>query len=415
LFFSVLALALGGMSFYVHRRTSQVLTLGKRARWALALILVIGAVATIAGRAFGLADVAIVGFTIELAVLISVGLLIPVEAAKALGAAWGWVSRRLGSDSVSDSDSDSDSDSVSDSVPVPVPVSDSVSVPESESVFSRRDFLTRSATGSALLVGGSSSLYGSLLGRHDYQIETVAVPVAGLPRTLDGYTIVQLSDIHFGSFVGDPELAAAVEHVRLAGPDLVVMTGDLIDHDASYASYLGRLVRQVEPMTRDGVVIIPGNHDYYAGVSEVLSAAERGGARVLVNAGRLVGDAGGHFGLLGVDDVWTARNGFDGGPDLDRAISTIPGDVPRVLLCHNPVFFPDAAGKVALQLSGHTHGGQVTLGINPAELVLPHGYVRGAYERDGSVLYVNRGFGTAGPPARVGSPPEITRVVLTSA
>jgi hypothetical protein len=113
--------------------------------------------------------------------------------------------------------------------------------------------------------------------------------------------------------------------------------------------------------------------------------------------------------------VWTARNGFDGGPDLDRALSTIPGDVPRILLCHNPSFFPEAAGKVSLQLSGHTHGGQISLGINPAELVLPHGYVRGGYERDGSMLYVNRGFGTAGPPARVGSPPEITRVILTSA
>jgi predicted MPP superfamily phosphohydrolase len=91
----------------------------------------------------------------------------------------------------------------------------------------------------------------------------------------------------------------------------------------------------------------------------------------------------------------------------------VPGDLPRVLLCHNPEFFPQAQGKVALQLSGHTHGGQVQLGIRPADLVLP--YVEGLYDEGGSRLYVNRGFGTAGPPARVGAPPEVTLVVLTAA
>jgi hypothetical protein len=389
LFFSVIAVVLLGMSYYVHRRAAEALTLGSRGRWALFLFLVAGAVATIAGRAFGLPALSTFGFTVELAVIISVALLLPVEAVRGLGSAYGWVKRAQSA------------------------------VPDAETqpllVENRRSFLTRAASGSALFVGGSSSVYGSLLGRHDYQIEDVPVVIAGLPPTLDGYTIVQLSDIHFGSFVGEPELAAAIEHVRRARPDLVVMTGDLVDHDAAYAPLLGRLVRAVSEIARDGVAVIPGNHDYYTGVAEVLEAARRGGARILVNSGRLYGDAGGHFGLLGVDDVWTARNGFDGGPDLDRALRTVPGDVPRILLCHNPEFFPEAAGKVALQLSGHTHGGQIALGINPAEIVLPHGYVRGAYSREGSTLYVNRGFGTAGPPARVGSPPEITRVILTAA
>ena len=87
--------------------------------------------------------------------------------------------------------------------------------------------------------------------------------------------------------------------------------------------------------------------------------------------------------------------------------------MPRVLLAHNPAFFPQAAGRVHLQLSGHTHGGQINVGSRlPAEVLLPHGYVAGRYERSGSLLYVNRGLGTAGPPARVGSPPELTRVVL---
>ena len=103
------------------------------------------------------------------------------------------------------------------------------------------------------------------------------------------------------------------------------------------------------------------------------------------------------------------------GPDVRRALRTVPADMPRVLLCHNPVYFPEAASEVALQLSGHTHGGQVNLLVRPADLILPHGYVAGLYQRGDSRLYINRGFGTAGPPARVGSPPEVTRVVLVSA
>jgi predicted MPP superfamily phosphohydrolase len=83
-------------------------------------------------------------------------------------------------------------------------------------------------------------------------------------------------------------------------------------------------------------------------------------------------------------------------------------------LCHNPAYFEAAAGQVALQLSGHTHGGQFNPGIRPADWVFRHGWVAGRYESSGSQLYVNRGFGTAGPPVRLGAPPEVTRIVLTA-
>jgi predicted MPP superfamily phosphohydrolase len=205
-----------------------------------------------------------------------------------------------------------------------------------------------------------------------------------------------------------------VSLVRHARPDLIVLTGDLLDHDARFARTLGRLVRELSALpARDGVTVIPGNHDYYAGVEEVLRTAREGGARVLRNQGRVIGDAGGAFALVGVDDVWAPRNGYGPGPDLDRALAMVPSDLPRILLCHNPSFFPAARGQVALQLSGHTHGGQVNLGVHPAELLLP--YVEGLYVEGRSRLYVNRGFGTAGPPARVGAPPEVTLVVLTAA
>ena len=278
----------------------------------------------------------------------------------------------------------------------------------------RRELVRRAATGAALSVGFGSAFYGALYGRHDYEVVEVPIPIAGLSPRLDGYRIVQISDIHFGVYVGDEELRSALEMARRARPDVIVLTGDLLDHDLSYAPWLGRLVRGLgEVGARDGVVVIPGNHDYYAGVEEVLGTASRAGARVLRNTGFTIGDARDRFGLVGVDDVWARRNGHSEGPDLARALSDVTDDMPVVLLCHNPVFFEDARGKVALQLSGHTHGGQVNLGIHPAELVLP--YVEGLYVENGSHLWVNRGFGTAGPPARVGAPPEVTLVVLNAA
>ncbi|KYF66482.1 metallophosphoesterase, partial [Sorangium cellulosum] len=279
----------------------------------------------------------------------------------------------------------------------------------------RRAFLANGAAGSAFLIGGGSAVYGALVGRHDYVIEEIAIPIQGLPRSLDGFSIVQLSDIHLGLFVGEPEMRAAEDLVRKARGDLVVMTGDLIDFDPRYAEHLGRLTRRLGPLAREGVAAIPGNHDHFAGIDATIDALERGGAHVLQNRGRVIGGAGGAFALLGVDDVWARRRVPGGGPHLGRALADVPRDLPRVLLCHNPVFFPEAAGEVALQISGHTHGGQVNLVVRPADVVLPHGYVAGLYQRGGAHLYINRGFGTAGPPARIGAPPEVSRIVLVAA
>jgi uncharacterized protein len=234
---------------------------------------------------------------------------------------------------------------------------------------------------------------------------------------------VQLSDLHLGVFIGERERQAAEDRVRGIRPDLIVLTGDLVDHDPRYVEDLGRFVRRLAPLARHGVAAIPGNHDHYVGLEVVADALRRGGAEVLLNRGLVIGDRapagagrtpGIGFALLGVDDVYARTTGA-GGPDLDAAIATVPAELPRVLLAHNPSFFPEAADKVALQLSGHTHGGQVNLIVRPADLVLPFGYVAGLYRRGESRLYVNRGFGTAGPPVRVGAPPEVTRVILTAA
>ena len=283
----------------------------------------------------------------------------------------------------------------------------------------RRAFLTQAVAGSAFLIGGTSSLYGALKGRYDYSLEEVSFKLPGLARGFDGFSIAQLSDVHIGVFVGDPELRIAEELLRKARADLIVLTGDLLDNDPRLAGQLARFVQRLTPLARYGVVAISGNHDYFAGVDEMAHAVTSAGARMLRNDALVLGDASAGFSLLGVDDVWARREGA--GPDLERAVRALPRlggrvapalDLPRVLLCHNPSFFAESAGQVALQLSGHTHGGQVNLGIRPADYLLPGGWVAGRYDLGDSVLYVNRGFGTVGPPARVGSAPEVTRIVL---
>lgn len=382
-----------GINFYVYRHTKRAFG----SRWQTALrvllaVLVFGVLASVGGRLMARSwitdwtnPVAILGLGIEVAVAMAMVGYIVVDGLHFAVKLWHrWQARKENA------------------------------APVANDQPSRREFIANTASLSILAASASTSAYGILFGRHDYEIETVPIRIPGLSSRLDGYTIVQLSDIHFGTFVGDPELNAAVDRVRQARPDLVVLTGDLVDHDPAYIPYLGRLIRALQPLARDGVRVIPGNHDYYTGVDEVLRTATRAGGHVLFNRGEVIGQGRDAFALLGVDDLWARRSVPGRGPKLAHAMSTVPRDLPRILLAHNPAFFPEAAPHVQLQLSGHTHGGQINLGDAVTSRLVRGGYLRGHYERGESQLYVNRGFGTAGPPIRVGSSPEITRVVLTS-
>lgn len=397
-FFLFLAGTLAAVTLYVHRRTTTAFGLGKKPRLALQGAMVSAVFLPFAFRFAGWTTdaaldrmVAMFGFSLALTLVITAGFLVPKDALT-------WLSKRLRAKPKA-------ADSESHTTPS-----------EATALLTRREMLSRSYVGLALGTGASTSLYGITLGRHDYVIEQVPIPLRNLPRALDGYTIAQLSDIHVGMFVGERELDAGIELVRQARPDMIVLTGDLIDHDPRFIPALGRFCRRLSELgVRDGVVAIPGNHDYYTGIDEVLGTLRRAGVSVLRNNARVIGDRGGSFALLGVDDVWAGRDRLSRGADLDAALAQVPRDLPRVLLCHNPEFFPEASPRVDLQLSGHTHGGQVNIIVRPADLVLGHGYVRGHYFRGDSQIYVNRGFGTAGPPMRIGSPPEVSRIVLTSA
>ncbi len=277
----------------------------------------------------------------------------------------------------------------------------------------RREMIRRTAIGAALASGPGLSSYGLTLGRHDYVLEELPVRLARLPRSLDGYTIAQLSDLHLGTFVGRREIDAARELVRRARADLVVLTGDLLDHDPRYLPDLGVLARALtDAGVRDGVVAILGNHDHFAGADGVIDTLRAAGVRVLRNRGESIGDRGGRFALLGVDDIGAHRYGYGEGADLDRALADVDPDLARVLLCHNPGQFHVVAPRVDLQLSGHTHGGQIRPGVSPLSLTTR--YLVGHYRVGDAQLYVNRGLGTVGPPMRIGSAPEVTRITLVA-
>lgn len=391
-FFTVLLLALGGINWFVYRRLSHALALPTPWRRALLAVLVGGLVSMIVGRVLGDTGgigpvLGVTGATIQLAAIVAFAILLIERVLDAKLRVARWMFGRLSSARVAS------------------PVQDA------EEGLDRRTFLAKASAGAALALGTGSAGYASLFGRHDYVIEDVPIRLAKLPPTLDGFTIVQLSDLHLGTFVGEREIRAALTLVEQARPDLIVLTGDLLDHDPRYAGALGSLVERLVERAR--VLAIPGNHDYYAGVDTMVRAIEQAGGEMLVNRAVSIGDRGGSIALVGVDDVWSRRFGRGGGPDLDRALTAVAADTPRVLLCHNPVFFPEAAPRVDLQLSGHTHGGQFNPGVQPARLVLPFGYVAGLYTKGDARLYVNRGFGTAGPPARLGATPEVSRIILT--
>ena len=390
---------------YVHRRLCLVLGLGSRGRRIVAVVFGTAILVAVAARALEgrvpselLAPFGLAAFALVLGLIIVSVLLGALDLARL---EWRLAMRALAR--------------IAAGRTAPAKAR---TVRQQVAAATRREFLARASASTAVVVGAGLSAYGTFVGRNELVLERVAVPVAGLSPKLEGYVIVQLSDVHLGLFVSNARLRQAERLVRAAEPDLLVLTGDMIDSDVREAERLSRFVQSLGGVARHGIVAIPGNHDYYAGIDETLAALERGGARVLRNGGQLIGQPAEGFVLLGVDDLWARRSDpRSRGPDLDAAMAAVREleALPRILLCHNPAFFRQAAGRVALQLSGHVHGSQVNMGTALTSLVIGHPWVSGLYSLRGSRLYVSRGFGTAGPPTRLGSPPEVTRIVLTPA
>jgi uncharacterized protein len=260
----------------------------------------------------------------------------------------------------------------------------------------------------AASVGGVAILSALWLGRR-VVVRRVSVPLGKLPLSLDGTTIVQLSDVHLGPTIGKRFLDRVVDRVNALKPDVVAITGDLVDGSVQ------RLTRQVAPLARlqarHGVYFVTGNHEYYAGAQEWCEHLATLGVRVLRNEHVSIGTGSDSYDLAGVDDFAGRHFGHGHGSDLGRALAGRDEAREVVLLAHQPraVVEAERAG-VGLQISGHTHGGQIWPFNYLVRLQQP---VTSGLERFGrSLIYVSNGTGYWGPPMRLGSPAEITQLVL---
>ncbi|MGZ3709299.1 MAG: metallophosphoesterase, partial [Bdellovibrionota bacterium] len=203
---------------------------------------------------------------------------------------------------------------------------------------SRREALTAIA-GNAF-VGAAVLPLGWGIARTRFDVEVVEVPVKipRLPRALDGFSIVQVSDIHVGAYLGDRDLRHAEEFVRKLRPDLVAMTGDLVHARTNYLELACEWLVRLRSLSRFGMTSILGNHEYFVGRAAVTNALLRGDLGLLVNQSRVIAPG---LEIGGVDDYFGATSGRGPGPRLDR-LSLSP-DAARIVLCHQPQLHVDAA------------------------------------------------------------------------
>jgi predicted MPP superfamily phosphohydrolase len=223
---------------------------------------------------------------------------------------------------------------------------------------SRRTFVARLLAGLILFLGGGASIAALRSGLGRVMVREIRVPLSRLPAHLDGTTIVQLSDVHVGPTIGLDFVREIVARTNALSPDIVAITGDLVDGSVRR---LGALVRPLSELrATHGVYFVTGNHEYYSGAESWCRELERLGIRVLRNERVEIGDHDGGLTLAGVDDFSAGRFGGDHGADLPRALEGRDPSRPVVLLAHQPraIFEAERLG-VSLQLSGHTHGGQI--------------------------------------------------------
>ena len=248
-----------------------------------------------------------------------------------------------------------------------------------------------------ILIASGAGLYGFFeAGR--LRVETVSIATPKLGPGRDRLRLVQVSDLHLGLLRREGSLLPVVARLQELRPDLLVATGDVVDAQINHLDGLSELWRKVDPPL--GKFAVTGNHEAYAGLAQSLDFLSRSGFTVLRNEARLLGGA---IRLVGVDDDQVPH----AGPDEAALLRAQPRGLFTVLLKHRPAVSPAAAGLFDLQLSGHTHLGQ----IFPFRFLtgLQYPMQNGRYPLPGgALLYTSRGTGTWGPPMRVLAPPEIT-------
>ena len=275
----------------------------------------------------------------------------------------------------------------------------------------RRLFINRSIASSVTAIaaiGGGSALY---FGTRRPSVKKVQIELARLPAALSGMRIVQLTDLHIGPLLGQDWLADVVKQTNALAPDLIAITGDIVDGSVD------RLRTDIRPLSqlkaRFGTFMVTGNHEYYAGVDHWLPHFRELGLRTLLNERVSIGDGHASFDLVGINDFNAGRRRPDHRADLPLALKGRDSQKETILLAHQPRAVGEAAELgIGLQLSGHTHGGQMWPWHYFVYLQQP--YLSGLHRLKETQIYVSEGTGFWGPPMRLASRAEITEITLLS-
>ncbi|MEU6553982.1 metallophosphoesterase [Streptomyces sp. NPDC046915] len=270
---------------------------------------------------------------------------------------------------------------------------------------SRRLFVSRVVGGAAATAAVATVGYGTYGVLRGPRVKRVTVPLAKLPRAASGFRIAVVSDIHLGPVLGRDFAQKVVDTVNGTQPDLIAVVGDLVDGSVKD---LGPAAAPLAGLrARHGAYFVTGNHEYFSGAEQWLAEVRELGMRPLENARSELP----HFDLAGVNDLQGESEGQ--GPDFRRALGDRDTARACVLLAHQPVQIHEAVRYgVDLQLSGHTHGGQLWPGNFVAAAANPT--VAGLERYGDTQLYVSRGAGAWGPPTRVGAPSDITVIELAT-
>ncbi|MBW2558699.1 MAG: metallophosphoesterase [Deltaproteobacteria bacterium] len=256
-----------------------------------------------------------------------------------------------------------------------------------------------------LSISIAAALYGYIEALN-IRSEKITIMTSKIPEEIKRFRIVQISDLHIGLIVREKRLKRILKEIKAANPDILFSTGDLVDGQADNMSGSADLLRGINP--EYGKFAVTGNHEFYAGLTQSLDFTRRAGFAVLRGEGV---DVGGFINVAGVDDPTARIYGAVEGIPEKKLFSGFSDDRFTILLKHQPVVLKGSPALFDLQLSGHTHKGQ----IFPFTLVtrLFFAFNSGCYHLDeGSVLCVSRGAGTWGPPMRFMAPPEITIIDL---
>jgi predicted MPP superfamily phosphohydrolase len=254
--------------------------------------------------------------------------------------------------------------------------------------------------------------FGAYKALRTLDVEEVTVPIKDLPEALEGFTIVQISDLHVGPTIRRPFVEKVVKAANDLKGDMIAVTGDLVD------GYVHERRQDVAPLANlkapEGVFYVTGNHEYYWGVQPWIEEAQRLGMVALINAHKVIRRADASLVIAGVTDLRAGQFTPDEPSDPHKALAGAPQEAIKVLMAHQPKSAFEAARAGAhLQLSGHTHGGQFVPWSFVVWMVQP--FVAGLHSLEQLQLYVSRGTGYWGPPVRIAANPEITRLTLTRA